>query len=141
MKHESALSVVLAKKTAKPASAPPNFAGLWQNEYQSTASFVINGSNVSGTYTSAVSGGGGTVSGPIVGWVSGDTIAFSVLWPTADPSITSWVGQVITGPTGELILETLWHLVSDISENPNEVWNSVLAGADAFTPAPLDRPA
>jgi len=120
MNHEKALSAILtSKKTGKTAGAAPNFAGLWTNEYQSTANFIVNGSNVTGTYTSVVSSTGGTIAGPIVGQVSGDTIAFTVLWPSTNPSITAWVGQIVT-KSGTETLETLWHLVADISEA--QIW-------------------
>jgi hypothetical protein len=135
MTHEKALASLL-KLTSAVSTAPPKpfagYAGKWQNEYQSVADFRITGSAVSGTYTSKVSGGGGTISGPIVGQVSGDVIAFTVLWPTKEPSITSWIGQVTTDGTNET-LETLWHLAMDISEDPKQVWESVFAGADVFT--------
>ncbi len=137
MKHEDALGAILARNKAKPAGTPPSFAGVWQNEYQSTANFTVAGASVSGTYTSMVSGTGGTISGSITGWVSGDTIAFTVNWPTINPSMTTWVGQIIIGPSSQPILETLWYLVTDISEDPTQVWQSVLAGADVFTPAPI----
>jgi hypothetical protein len=138
MKHEQALSAASAKKKIVPAAgAPPSFAGVWKNEYGSTATFTINGSTVSGTYTSQVSGGSGSISGPISGQVSGDTIAFMVVWPTATPSITAWVGQLVVDPTsGAKTLETLWYLITDISEDPTQVWQSVLTGADYFAPGP-----
>src|ERR1700722_13638994 len=132
MIHEKALAAILRTKSAKLASSSRAFAGFaarWQNEYGSIADFTINGSNVTGTYTSTVSGTGNTISGPIVGQVSGDAIAFTVLWPTTAPSITSWVGQaIIDTDSGSESLQTLWHLVMDISEDPNEVWESVFAG-------------
>jgi hypothetical protein len=56
----------------------------------------------------------------------------SLSWPTPDPSLTAWVGQLVGSPGNES-LETLWYLVMDISEDPNEVWKSTLAGADFFT--------
>jgi hypothetical protein len=140
MIHEKALAAIIRAiraKSAKPAGSPrafAGFAGRWKNEYGSIADFTINGSNVTGTYTSTVSGTGNTISGPIVGQVAGDAIAFTVLWPTTAPSITSWVGQVIIDVnTKQETLETLWHLVMDISEDPNEVWESVFAGADVFS--------
>jgi hypothetical protein len=135
MIHEKALASLL-KLTNAVSTVPPapfaGFAGKWQNEYQSVAEFKVNGSAVSGTYTSKVSGTGQTVSGPIVGQASGDVIAFTVLWPTKGPSITSWVGQVIQDGTSET-LQALWHLAMDISEDPKQVWESVFAGADVFT--------
>jgi hypothetical protein len=138
MNHEKVLSAILAKKkTTAVVGTPPSFAGVWKNEYQSTASFTINGSAVTGTYTSQVSGGGGSVTGPISGQVSGDTIAFTVLWQTTPPSIIAWIGQIVVDPaSGVETLETLWHLIGDISEDPNRVWKSVYAGADNFTRGP-----
>lgn len=138
MHHERVLSAVLAKKrSVAVADVPPNFAGTWTNEYGSTANFTIAGSAVSGTYTSQVSGGSGSITGPISGQVSGDTIAFIVVWPTPTPSMTAWVGQLVVDSTsGAQTLEALWYLITDISEDPTQVWQSVLAGADKFTPGP-----
>ncbi len=94
---------------------------------------AINGASVSGKYTSAVSGEGGPVCGDIVGYVAGDVISFSVLWPGLVPSITSWVGQLVM-KNGEDTLDTLWHLVVSVpdAEDPNSIWTTIHAGADSF---------
>jgi hypothetical protein len=135
MNHETALAVLLNR--AAPRAAPRAFAGFggkWQNEYGSTAEFTVNGSAVSVPYISTVSGSNSTVNGQIRGWCAGDMIAFTVLW-SENASMTAWVGQVTTNTAGVETLETLWHLVTDISEDPTKVWQSVLAGADFFTRA------
>ena len=73
------------------------------------------------------------VSGPIIGYVAGDVIAFSVLWPGTTPSITSWVGQLVT-ENGEQTLDTLWHLVVSVSDaqDPSSIWTTIHSGADSF---------
>jgi hypothetical protein len=134
MAHEKALAALLSKKAPKAAArtvSALDFSGTWQNEYGSTAQFVVSGSNVSGTYTSQVSGSNQTITGPIVGQVTGDVIGFTVLWPTPDPSLTAWAGQLVDDGGNET-LETLWYLVMDVSDDPNQLWKSTLAGADFF---------
>ena len=141
MKHETLLSRVLANpsvgealaKAVSGACSAPDFSGRWVNELHSSMELTVRGTSVSGKYTSAVSGEGGTVSGPIIGYVAGDVIAFSVLWPGATPSITSWVGQLVT-ENGEQTLDTLWHLIVNASDaqDPNSIWTTIHAGADSF---------
>jgi hypothetical protein len=108
-------------------------AGRWTNEYGSVAEISVDGDRLSGTYTSAVGGPTGSLSGPISGFVCGDILAFAVLWPAPMRSITSWVGQVVdVGGTPEL--KTLWHLIVDIPD-PDEaagLWTTVHTGADTF---------
>jgi len=132
MNQEDALAAS-ASLTAGPAV---NFSGHWKNELKknglhSTMDLQIAGDNVTGTYTSVVSANGQTISGPITGFVSGRTISFVVNWPNA--SITAWVGHMVT-EDGDDTIETLWHLATNTPNpaDPNELWESVLAGADRF---------
>jgi hypothetical protein len=94
---------------------------------------VVAGNSVSGTYTSIVSSTGLPVTGPVIGYVSDDIIAFSVLWAGTVPSITSWVGQIVV-KGGIEQLDTLWHLVVDVpdAQDPNSIWTTIHAGADNF---------
>jgi len=141
MKHETLLSRVLANPAAGEAlanavsgtGAAPDFSGHWVNELHSSMDLTIHGTSVSGRYTSAVSGEGGTVSGPITGYLAGDVIAFSVLWPGTTPSITSWVGQLVT-ENGAQTLDTLWHLILSVpdAQDPNSIWTTIHSGADSF---------
>ncbi|GAA0662688.1 hypothetical protein FHT00_001363 [Sphingomonas insulae] len=93
MQHEKALALTLAggHEDADPAASPLLDSGnTWVNELGSTATFTFGANGMlSGTYTSKVSGGGGTISGAITGYYKGYTIAWSVLWPTNPPAITS----------------------------------------------------
>ena len=78
-----------------------------------------------------VSGGGGTVTGLLVGWADGQVVSFSVNWP--QPSITAWVGHLVT-EDGNDAIETLWNLATTLPnpDDPAELWDSVLTGADRF---------
>ena len=137
MLHEHALARV-GDDTAGQIALAGSLLGstaTFVNALGSTAAFAFGSDgSIAGTYTSQVSSGGGTVSGPITGWYNGYTIAWSVTWPTATPAITSWTGAVIQSG-GTLQLDTLWYL-STQSPNPGEpaeFWNAVNAGADVFT--------
>ena len=126
MKHEKAVALGMA-----PAPAAFDFAGHWKNELNSTMELTVVGDVVTGTYTSAVSGTGQQIVGPITGFASGRIISFVVNWPNA--SITAWVGHAVT-EAGADIIETLWHLATVMPKpaDPDELWESVLAGADRF---------
>lgn len=128
MKHEQALA--LSSKLIGPLA---NFGGHWENELQSTMELTVNGSDVSGTYTSKVSGTGKQIKGKIIGRVTGSVITFFVDWNNG--SITSWVGHlVLEGAVQAEWLETLWQLaMADKNpDDPNELWASVFAGSDRF---------
>lgn len=139
MRHEQALAAALRQsKTmsvgATPLAAPMGgFAGVWRNQYGSTMDLTVNGSSISGTYVSPVSGTGNTVTGSLVGYIADDVIAFVVKWPTSPESFTTWVGQVVDVGGFESI-KTLWHLVRNIpdSNEPTGLWLSVLTGSDEF---------
>ncbi len=139
MKHEQALAWAMRQsqldetKLRTLAAPTGGFAGTWRNQYGSTMDLAVTGSSISGTYTSPVSGTGQTVSGPLVGYIADDVIAFVVKWPTTPESFTTWVGQVVESGGFESV-KTLWHLVRNIPD-ANEakgLWLSVLTGADEF---------
>ena len=73
------------------------------------------------------------MSGPLIGYVTGDVIAFSVLWPGPITSITSWVGQIVVDKDVST-LDTLWHLIVNLpnAQDPNSIWTTIHAGADQF---------
>ena len=127
MKQEQALALA----PAAPAPAV-NFSGPWKNEYQSTMTLTVNGAAVTGTYTSTVSSTGANVTGPIVGWTSGNLISFVVNWPNA--AITAWVGHMVV-ENGKDTIETLWNMTmpTENPSDPSELWESVFSGADRFT--------
>lgn len=126
MNHDNAL-----KSASTVAPAPVNFAGDWHNQLGSKAHFILTGTSLSGTYTSSVSSQGQPVSGPISGYINGDLIAFSVLWPSA--AITAWVGQLVTDNAVDTI-KTLWQMTTNVPDvdEPTGLWASIYAGADNF---------
>jgi len=131
MRHEKALRTASAKAVT-PTASPPDFSGHWKNQYTSTMDLTVTGSDVKGSYTSASSGGGGPVTGPLKGYVSGDLMSFLVLWPGG--SMTAWVGQMVDDQAAPKI-KTLWHLVTNIqdADESERFWMSVFTGADEFT--------
>jgi hypothetical protein len=115
---------------------PPsfNFAGHWNNELGSTMDLTIRPDNsVTGTYQSAVSGNNGPT--PVMdlrGTTTGDLIVFSVNW---GESIATWAGHGVVDKNNEPEILTLWHLVVSIADetNPQNQWETILAGSDTFT--------
>jgi Avidin family len=124
-----------AQKSAQTApAAMPNFGGAWTNELGSEMNLTVSGNKIGGTYTSKVSGGGGsTPSKPLAGFKNGDLIAFVVNWETPYNSLTAWVGQH-TKEDGAEVIKTLWHLTQNVedADEPTGLWHSILAGADEF---------
>ncbi|MBY0337401.1 MAG: avidin/streptavidin family protein [Acetobacteraceae bacterium] len=134
MRHDRMLTRVAA--AAPGGTGPgPDFSGRWRNELGSTMELAVQGGSITGTYTSAVSSGGGPVTGALAGHVNGDLIAFTVRWPA--PAITAWVGQLVVAGGAEAI-ETLWQMTTNVAdaEEPTKLWQSVLAGADRFVREP-----
>lgn len=131
MNHEKVLQRAMAQDATQPVGTAVDLAGKWINKYGSFAEFVVSGNSLSGKY---VSKAGGTIEGPITGFISGDIIAFSVLWPAASGSITSWVGQIVESQ-GTETLKSLWYLVKNIPDDKESegLWTSIFAGADEFT--------
>ena len=135
MLHENALALANATDRSELPIDAVHATGsttTYVNELGSTAVFTVgSGGLLSGTYTSAVSGGGGPVSGPITGFIDGYAIAWSVSWPNT-PAITSWTGAFISSGTGYEI-EALWYMATQASSSSTPFWNAVHAGADTFT--------
>lgn len=136
MSHEKALQH--GEGTPFSAVGATDFSGHWVNQMQSTMELTITGSDVVGRYkskTSAVDPAGGSIEGTRKGYVAGDLISFTVLWPHG--SITAWVGQIVDDKTAPRI-RTLWHLVTEIpdADEPTQLWKSTFAGADEFTRGP-----
>jgi hypothetical protein len=128
VKHEDAIS--RASTSSRPTY---DFSGIWLNELGSRMELVQDGDQLTGTYTSPVSQGGGTATGALVGWVSGLLIAVTVRWDSY-AALTSWVGQVVEPSGLPDAIEALWQMTNAIPDpsQPGELWQSVLAGADEF---------
>jgi Avidin family len=123
--HEKLLSRTL-KNEAQDTSM--TFQGVWQNELGSQVEFKQAGNALTGSYRSAVSGGGHQTTGTLVGYANGNLISFVVYW-TAFQAITAWVGQYDTDSS---TINTLWQMTNTV-ESEDDLWESINAGADTFT--------
>lgn len=136
MNHEQALSHLHgAKSTVQAKSAATSLVGTtvsYRNELGSVAQITFNSDgSLSGKYTSAVSSGGSSITGPLTGWYSGDVISFSVLWPSNVPSISTWAGELVA-QNSSYVIETLWYLAAQTGTG--QFWTAINAGADTFSP-------
>ncbi|WP_315739233.1 MULTISPECIES: avidin/streptavidin family protein [unclassified Bradyrhizobium] len=123
MRLEPALS------RSMPATEPLNIGGDWKNELRSEMHLDQNGATLTGHYKSYKNDAGQIAAeGPLVGWVSGKLVAFSVNWNGLD-SITSWVGQHIEDQDGPRLV-TLWQMTKAVPDGSE--WESINAGADTF---------
>jgi hypothetical protein len=116
-----------------PAGASYDFSGRWRNQMGSTMELRLTGEALSGTYTSASSAAGASITGDLAGFRSGDQIAFAVKWQGAD-SLSTWVGQVVT-EAGQDVIRTVWHVTMEVddADEASGIWQSVLTGSDFFT--------
>lgn len=114
---------------ALPGTEKPfDFTGKWVNELNSTVTIFQTDTVLKGSYDSAVSAGGQSTHGDLLGYVDGDLISFVVHWDKYQ-SITAWVGQVV--PTASATtFKTLWQMTSQVDDG--EEWMSISAGADTF---------
>lgn len=115
--------------------AAPDFSGDWWNERCSKMSLTVTGQNLTGKYETGVGGGGGKQF-DLVGFTSGDMVAFSVNFGT-EGSLTSWSGQD-TFINGQEVIETMWLLAANLSndaDEPKTIWRSTWTGADNFVRA------
>ena len=132
MKHAE----IAAQKSQVTSGENPDFAGVWENQLESTMTLTVDGDVVSGKYRSKVSGGGSpTPPKPLTGFKNGDLIAFVVNWELPYNSLTAWVGQHTPRKDGTEAIKTLWQLTRNIEDpdEPTGLWHSILAGADEFT--------
>lgn len=128
MKSKAQLQLYSAKNPA-----PVDLQGKWANELGSVMSITKqNGNSFSGEYTSKVSGTNKEVTGTLSGTIARDAIGFTVNWEPALHSVTSWSGKLLVSDQGSPLIYTLWQLSVGIND-PKELWESILAGADIFT--------
>jgi hypothetical protein len=124
MHHDQALA-----KAKAGTGAPVNFTGTWINELGSQVAFVQTGNALAGIYQSAVSTGGTSTTGNVLGYVDGDLIGFAVHWISFQ-AITVWAGQLQPN-TGIDTIKTLWQMTNQV--DPGDEWASINAGSDIFT--------
>lgn len=101
------LSLAALCAAAQPASAQsPSVTGTWANDHGSVLVIQSIGANgtVTGTYANNAAGYKcAGVAFPLVGWMDGQRISYTVLWKNASVdcnSITSWTGYFNAGRLG-----------------------------------------
>jgi avidin family protein len=110
-----------------------DFSGTWHNQHASLMELSVGADGrVAGTFASGVGCPRPSEHFPLVGFVCGDLITFSVSFG-AHRSMTAWVGQH-TAEDGVERIDTLWHMVVDIddAEEAAWLWSGVRSGADTF---------
>lgn len=121
------LEPALSRST--PETEPLDLSGDWKNELSSKVHFDQDEGALTGHYWSYKNDGDKPIAeGPLVGWVSGKLIAFTVNWTGFD-SITAWVGQHIEDRDGPRLV-TLWQMTKSVPDGSE--WEAINAGADTF---------
>jgi len=118
----------------KPAPVlPVDFNGAWYNDMGSVAVLSVTDGQVSGTYRTNVGQPDKSQSFPLIGFVQGDQITFTVNFKTYG-SMTAWVGQLVLDDKGAPYIRTLWHLTKDIEDakETDDIWGSIRTGASTF---------
>jgi hypothetical protein len=115
---------------------PVDFNGPWNNDMGSQAVFRVENGEVRGIYNTNVGEPDKSQSFPLIGFVEGDQITFTVNFKGFG-SMTAWTGQLTKNDGGEPNIRTLWHLTKDIEDasEKDDIWGSIRTGASDFTRA------
>ncbi len=111
-----------------------DFSGRWFNQHASTMDIQVDPrGRVTGTYRTKVGAPKPSAEFPLVGFVSGDLIAFTVNFD-GHGTLTAWAGQHTENERGESEIRTLWHLARDIpdADEPKKLWAGLWSGCDIF---------
>jgi hypothetical protein len=113
-----------------------DFNGAWNNDMGSQAVLTIKDGEVRGTYNTNVGQPDKGQSFPLIGFVEGDQITFTVNFKGFG-SMTAWTGQLTKDDKGDPYIRTLWQLTKDIEDaaEKEDIWGSVRTGASNFTRA------
>lgn len=119
---------------ATEVERPVDFNGAWNNDMGSQVVFTVKEGEVRGTYNTNVGEPDKGQSFPLIGFVEGDQITFTVNFKGFG-SMTAWTGQLTQNDEGEPYIRTLWHLTKDIEDKleKQDIWGSVRTGASNFT--------
>ncbi len=110
------------------------FEGQWINDRNSSVTFIETKGVLSGYYQTALGQPDKSKKFPLIGFVEGDQITFTVNFKGYG-SLTSWTGQLSEDNDGPYI-RTLWHLTRDVADTKenDDLWQSITAGASDFRP-------
>jgi hypothetical protein len=132
----TSLFVFLCAACAQADDLKPSvdFNGAWNNDMGSQAVLVVKDGEVRGTYNTNVGQPDKGQSFPLIGFVEGDQITFTVNFKGFG-SMTAWTGQLTENDKGDPYIRTLWHLTKDIDDEleKEDIWGSVRTGASNFT--------
>ena len=111
-----------------------DFSGLWVNQRMSLLRLKQADKKVTGTFDSGVGDDDQKIEVSVVGWASGDRIAFTTTYPKYG-TVVAWVGQLMVDEQGDPVLVTHWLHETNIPENaePQGLWASTRIGSDRFT--------
>jgi len=129
------LFVAACAQAQDEAVVASEFNGSWQNESGSLVTFAIHAGEAHGTYQTNVGQPDKNQSFPLIGFVQGDQITFTVNFKGYG-SMTAWVGQMTVNETGKPYIRTLWHLTRDKQDDQEkaDLWQSIITGASNFVP-------
>lgn len=111
-----------------------DISGAWKNQFKSSMKIVVDDSGqISGTYKTGKGAPSEEEEFPIVGFVSGDLVSFTVNFGKYG-SLTSWAGQ-LTIEDGKEVIKTSWLLAKNIldEKEDEDLWGAILTGADTFS--------
>ena len=114
-----------------------DFSGKWHNQHGSEMTLTVApDGKVTGTFHTGVGSPSPPEGFPLVGFVCGDLIAFSVNFGKYQ-SVTAWTGQH-TIEDGVEAIESMWHLAINIEERAEKdwLWSGIRSGADTFHRGP-----
>jgi hypothetical protein len=84
-------------------------SGIWMTDGGSRLDLRIDGTKVSGYYSSAHGQPKPDERFPVTGFINGDLIGFVCSWEKYQ-SVTSWCGRYERLPDGRECIKTVWHL-------------------------------
>ena len=114
-----------------------DFSGKWHNQHGSEMTLTITADGkVTGRFQTGVDSPSSSEEFPLVGFVCGDLIAFSVNFGKYQ-SVTAWTGQH-TIEDGVEAIESMWHLAVNIEDRAENawLWSGIRSGADTFRRGP-----
>lgn len=121
-----------------------NFSGKWHNQHNSDMTLKVSADGrITGKYRTGVGAPTPAEEFPLVGFVAGDLISFTVNFGKYG-SLTSWAGQHTkhkATQTEEIV--TQWYLAKNVpdKQEPKKLWACILSGCDTFRrgPHPADE--
>lgn len=124
MRYPGLIALLLLVASGSSADTSPA-THFFVNQKGSKMQYSVNaGGSIAGNYVSAVGCGIG-VKRPLVGWINGSAITFTVSFGECG-SATSWVGHFDDAGT----ISSLWIL----ARGGDKDWNAKLTGSSVFKP-------